>query len=202
MIYELSGLGMKLNHMEDVVRGTNVGEIMQKLSDAENETTILQNEVDTAIAPQIAQWRDGVNEILTRFNPSLSIDYSAILAQSEKNFEEQERLEAAMASASGNVTSFLRHVERIAEARMENETRAKEAALRAVMLNQSLSHEERLARIAKINADFQDTQELIMEKAHMIAADQGAAGLSMQMQKNILNSLVAESGRRQAERSC
>ena len=53
--------------------------------------------------------RDGVNTILTHFNPSLSIDYSAILAQSERNFEEQEKLRAAMASASGQVTSFLRH---------------------------------------------------------------------------------------------
>ena len=64
MIYELSGLGMKLNHMEAVVRGTNVGEIMQKLSDAENETTILQNEVDTLRMESVGKGRHEVHNLM------------------------------------------------------------------------------------------------------------------------------------------
>ena len=98
-----------MERMTAIVRGTSVSDVMAMLDQAENQTETLQTEVDTKLSPQIEHWRDGVNTILTHFNPSLSIDYSAILAQSERNFEEQEKLRAAMASASGQVTSFLRH---------------------------------------------------------------------------------------------
>merc|ERR1719316_1736923 len=47
-----------------------------------------------------------------------------------------------------------------------------------------------MAKIEQLKADFDETQDLIQEKARLIASSQNTAGLNMQMQQNLLNALV------------
>ena len=85
---------------------------------------------------------------------------------------------------------LLRHAERIAEVRMEQERQETQNKIDAIMQNRSLSAQEKMARIAQLKNDFAETQELINEKARLIAADQNAASMSIQMQQNMLGALV------------
>merc|ERR1719375_2967446 len=169
--------------MQAMASGTSVDDVMTLLDTAATQTQTLQAEVDGELAPQIEHWPSGVNTILEHFNPSFAIDYDAILQQSEKNFEDQEKLRSAMSEAAGTVTTFLRQAERVAEQHMQGERQKMQSEIDKIMANRTISTQEKMARIEQLKADFDETQDLTQEKARLIASSQNTAQLSMKMQQ-------------------
>jgi hypothetical protein len=174
--------------MTQFAGGDALNDVLVVLDNAMIQDDQLQYQVDTEVHPQIEHWRGGINKILEYFN--VGIDYDMILNQAEQNFQKEQQMRDAMAAANGEVTIFLRHAQVLADKALEGERRKMQAMIAAALANGDMSAAETAELIRKLKADFEEQRQLTIEKSRLIATSQQAAGLSMEQQMLLMQTLI------------
>lgn len=189
--YELQDLHVQLEDMAALTEYAGpetINDIIGLVNNAMVQDDQLQQQVSFSLEPQTKHWREGVGTILERFG--LGIDYDEILARAQEQFFKEVKLRNAMAEANGEVTTYMRHAQRVAEKALESEARKLDGAIADIMSNSEMDASEKAAAIRKLREEAEENRKLMLEKARLIAESQQAAGLSLEQQEALLNTLV------------
>merc|ERR1719247_1678979 len=148
----------------------------------------LQEQVDTVVNPQTEHWRKGVGEILEFFGAG--VDYDAIMNRAEEAFTKQQQLRMAIADANGEVDSYVRHAQRLAEELMEDEARKMQLEIAEIMNRDDLDASKKMELIRALQDEARRTQEIALSKARLIMSSQQGSALSLEQKRLLLRTLV------------
>jgi hypothetical protein len=168
-------------------------EMNRLLDAASNTSTALQGQVDSEVIPQTNKWRIGVGQILEYLGAG--VDYDDIMRAAEEAFDKEQRLRNAASAASGQVDVYVRHAERIAEKALAEERRRLAANIRAVTQSSESNAASKIEKIRELNAKSKHLQQIMMDKARVIAHTQEGVALSLQQKQDLLGTLVERASR-------
>jgi hypothetical protein len=154
----------------------------------------LRQSVDTQIAPQMETWRQGIGQVLNSLGEGL--DMEQITAAAQDAYEREHANRQLVAQAEGQVNSYLRNAERLAEHNIREQREKLDAEVRAVLQDAELSTTEKMSKIRELKEAALRTERLTSEKARLLVASQQASALSLEEQRKLLTDLVARAQER------